>query len=77
MMNKRQEKLVKDYGPVCFNRMSRILDELQYLAADAQSVLTDVEWKNCGEEMIRFKKELMKVREMVFNRMEEVGAELD
>lgn len=75
MMSERNKKLVKDYGPKTFERMSRMLDDCLHLPADALSVMTDEEWKACGEAMVKLSGELFKVRSLVYERMKEAGVE--
>ena len=75
MMSERNKKLVQDYGPRTFERMSRMLDDCLHLSADALSVMTDEEWKACGEAMVQLKNELWKVRLLVYERMIEAGVE--
>ena len=74
-MTERDKKLVKDYGPRFIDRSGNIMDDLLYLAADAYSVMTDDEWRNCAKALEQFSMELNKVRTLVFNRLEEVEKE--
>ena len=75
-MDERQRKLVRDYGPKAFDQCTKILDTFYYLPANALSVLTDEEWKDCAEAMLIFEKELYKVRILIYTRMEESVVEL-
>ena len=74
-MDERQKKLVRDYGPRTFERVSRMLDDCLYLPADALSVLTDEEWRSCGEAMVKLEEELGAVRRLVWDRLKEAGVE--
>lgn len=65
-----------DYGPRFVDRSGDIMDEMLHLSADARSVMTDEEWRNCAEAMIKFIEELKKVRNLVEHRLEEAGVEL-
>lgn len=75
-MTERNRKLVMDYGPRFVDRSGDIMDEMLHLSADACSVMTDEEWRNCAEAMIKFVEELKKVRNLVEHRLEEAGVEL-
>lgn len=72
-MTERQIKLIKDYGPRFVERSGNIMDEFLHLSADAASVLTDAEWKDCAEAINKVIDELGKVRRIVYSRVEEVG----
>lgn len=74
-MNKRDIKLLEDYGPRFMERSGDILTECLHLATDAYSVMTDEEWKECAEAMTAFENELTKIRRMVYKRMKENGVE--
>ena len=75
MLNERNMKLMKDYGPKFIDRSGDIDTACLHLAADACSVMTDDEWKNCAESMTKFIEELHKVRKLVANRMKANGIE--
>lgn len=75
MLNERNMKLMKEYGPQFIDRSGDIDTACLHLGAVACSVMTDAEWKNCAESMIKFIEELHRVRELVANRMEENGIE--
>lgn len=74
-MTEHQKKLLKDYGPRFVDRSGNIMNEFLHLAADACSVLTDAEWKNCAESITKTVDELGKVRNIVAKRLEEVAEE--
>ncbi len=71
-MDERQKKLLVDYGPRFVERSGEILNSMLHLAADAQSCLSDEEWKKCSEAYLRFFDELQNVRLIVFERLDEV-----
>ena len=72
-MTERQKKLVEDYGPRFYKRATDIQTEFLHLSADAASVLTDREWKECAAAIDRVITELQKMQKMVANRMKEAG----
>lgn len=71
MLTERQKKLLKDYGPRFIDRSSKMSTEFLHLAADAASVLTDEEWKQCAEAGTAFMTELYKVQNIVVKRLDE------
>lgn len=74
MLTERQKKLVNDYGPRFCKRTHEIMDQFLYLCADAVSILTDEEWRECGESIEKTISELKKVQKIVVNRLKEAGA---
>lgn len=72
-MTERQKKLIEDYGPRFYKRNHDIQTEFLHLSADAASVLTDEEWKECVEAVNKAISEMQRVNEIVHNRMKEAG----
>ena len=72
-MTEKQIKLVNDYGPEFYCRAKKIEDEILYLTADAISIMTYEEWKDCGEAMEKFVKELNRTMKIAHQRMKEAG----
>ena len=73
MLTDRQKKLVEEYGPRFYRRSRDIQNEFLHLSADAASVLTDEEWKECAEAITKVVDELQRVEVIVHDRMKEAG----
>jgi hypothetical protein len=72
IMDDRQKKLVEEFGPRFRKRCVHIETEFLYLVADAASVLTDAEFKECGKAIEKVMSELNRVREIAVSKMIEV-----
>ena len=75
-MNDRDKELVKQFGPRFVKRSGDILTSFLHLSADAYSVMTDDEWKECAAAIDNLVPILEKTRTMVRERIREATGKL-